>query len=51
MTSKELADVLRIAAKAHKANIPLSMLLLMAAERIEELATSLEDEQREADNG
>lgn len=35
MTNKELIDTLRIASKQYKDNIPLSMLLAMAADKIE----------------
>jgi hypothetical protein len=37
MTDQELAQTLRTAAESVKDNIPLYMLLLLAAERIEEI--------------
>ena len=38
MTDEELANTLRIASKSVNENIALAMLLMMAAERIEELS-------------
>lgn len=40
MTSEELVRTLRIAAQTHEGNIPLHMLLIMAAEHITALNTA-----------
>lgn len=41
MTNEELANTLRIASKSVNENIALAMLLMMAAERIEELRNAV----------
>ena len=44
MTDHELSETLKTAAKSVGDNIALQMLLLMAAERIEELSAELKNE-------
>lgn len=44
MTDRELSETLKTAAKSVGDNIALQMLLLMAAERIEQLSAELKNE-------
>lgn len=44
MTNKELVDALRIASEQYKDDIPLLMLLSMAADTIENIIIDLDDE-------
>ena len=44
MTNEELVDALRIASGQYKDDIPLSMLLGMAADTIENIIIDLDDE-------
>jgi hypothetical protein len=43
MTNRELVDALRLASEQHKDNIPLSTLLFIAANKIENIIIDFDD--------